>query len=457
METIIQQFTSDVITLIENLGEKLLNGSMQLSDFARDMKKLTDKMGRNLVKETLEQVDEELRESSIRKKEWYIEHRNSTKSIITVLGEVVYSRTYFVSKLSKEYKYLVDELFNITPHERLDQGVKIEIVEHATNLSYRKSGQETLVPVSAQTVMNTIKAIDVIKHEVVANTKKQVEVLYVEADEDHIHLQNGKGAMPKLIYVHEGIRQVSEKRNELINAYYIGGLIDSSNSLWEEVYEYIKNNYDLDALKTVYLSGDGAAWIKKGVNYLPKEKFVLDKFHIAQYIRKATQQNKEYSAKIWEYLKESNKVAFEAIMNELLQVTESKSKQKEIIDCKRYLLNNWDGVQIRLQDKDVIGCSAEGHISHIYSARMSSRPLGWSKNGADQMSKLRVYQANKADVEELFNIRLREKKAKEVSKYMIRNGISNVKGSSGELNHNIKILNNGKVTPIFRFKNIYHR
>ncbi len=54
-------------------------------------------------------------------------------------------------------------------------------------------------------------------------------------------------------------------------------------------------------------------------------------------------------------------------------------------DCEEYLLNNWDSAVRRMQDKNVYGCSAEGHVSHMYSDRMSSRPMGWSEAGADAM------------------------------------------------------------------------
>ena len=33
-----------------------------------------------------------------------------------------------------------------------------------------------------------------------------------------------------------------------------------------------------------------------------------------------------------------------------------------------------------------MGSSTEGHISHVLSARMSSRPMGWSRQGADSLS-----------------------------------------------------------------------
>ena len=40
-------------------------------------------------------------------------------------------------------------------------------------------------------------------------------------------------------------------------------------------------------------------------------------------------------------------------------------------------------------------------MSHIFSARMSSRPMGWSLRGVDRMSRLRIYVKNGGDLPEL--------------------------------------------------------
>ncbi len=48
------------------------------------------------------------------------------------------------------------------------------------------------------------------------------------------------------------------------------------------------------------------------------------------------------------------------------------------------------------------GCSAEGHVSHVYAARMSSRPMAWRCKGVDQMSRMRVMAANGKSVREVY-------------------------------------------------------
>jgi hypothetical protein len=58
-------------------------------------------------------------------------------------------------------------------------------------------------------------------------------------------------------------------------------------------------------------------------------------------------------------------------------------------------MNNWEGIIIYQEYSHLsLGGSAEGHVSHILSARLSSRPMGWSKKGVDHMSYLRAMKAN---------------------------------------------------------------
>lgn len=169
----------------------------------------------------------------------------------------------------------------------------------------------------------------------------------METDEDHIHLQNGRGAMPRLAYVHEGIKHLG-KRNELINPYYIGGLRGKIEEFWEEVYEHIKNNCDLNRMERIYLSGDGAAWTKSGLDYLPKSKFVLDKYHMNKYVLKATTHAKGYRARVWWSFNTAHKEAFIKYMNKLKGFAETEAKIKEIEACECYMLNHWDGKRLRL-------------------------------------------------------------------------------------------------------------
>lgn len=51
----------------------------------------------------------------------------------------------------------------------------------------------------------------------------------------------------------------------------------------------------------------------------------------------------------------------------------------------------------------MLGSSTESHVSHVISARMSSHPMGWSKEGAKKLSFLRIYWKNGGKMEQLLS------------------------------------------------------
>lgn len=104
----------------------------------------------------------------------------------------------------------------------------------------------------------------------------------------------------------------------------------------------------------------------------------------------------------------------EGVFDQILAVTEKETKCKAIEHAKAYILGNWSGIMLSMKSQDTnVRCSAEGHVSHVYADRMSSRPLGWCRIGADKMSRLRIYRYNQGDILEL--VRFQKKELKQVA------------------------------------------
>lgn len=222
--------------------------------------------------------------------------------------------------------------------------------------------------------------------------------------------------MPKIVYVYEGITE-KNGRKELINKKYFGGVCEGTGgneALWKEVSDYIESSYDTEAIQKIYINGDGAGWIKSGAKQVNKGKFVLDKFHMHKYILSATSHlldsaedaRGELYCAIYKKKKQLAEEAFERI----LKVTEEETKRKAVEGAKTYLMSNWAGIQESVKNRE-LECSAEGQVSHVYSDRMSSRPLGWSRKGADKMARLRIYRENKGDMLELVRYQKKKKAA----------------------------------------------
>ena len=115
--------------------------------------------------------------------------------------------------------------------------------------------------------------------------RQAVPELHVDADEDHVNLQTGKNTIVPLVSVYEGIERCG-KRGVCKNVFHISEYGSSIESLWEKVSDEIERRYDLTNTK-IYLHGDGAKWIKQGLEYLPNCVFVLDRYHKNKAIKQA--------------------------------------------------------------------------------------------------------------------------------------------------------------------------
>ncbi len=315
------------------------------------------------------------------------------------------------------------------PHERMTEDAEAELFKEVADVSYRKAGAECSIQssVSKETVKNKIHALDFSKvSRPCVYKKRQVKYLYIDADEDHVALQfqNEKGdlqvnkqgcksncAIAKLVYVYEGIEKEhpKSKRHRLVNTYYFSGIYagESGNAaLWDEVYHYLEDTYDLDHVEKIFLNGDGGNWIKAGKKKISGITYVLDGFHLQQYLMRATSHLLESAGdtrrELNEAMRSGTKKDLKNIFAGIYSITKSETGKERVKRSERYFLENWMAIKIRLNRRRMVkGCSAEGHVSHVLSDRMSSRPMGWSITGTDKMAHLRAYQWNGGDMLEL--------------------------------------------------------
>jgi hypothetical protein len=86
-----------------------------------------------------------------------------------------------------------------------------------------------------------------------------------------------------------------------------------------------------------------------------------------------------------------NRIATAKELKACYEKAETEGHRKRVLEVRRYLYENWRSIENATKYPDVIGCSAEGHVSHVLSERLSSRPMGWSLTGSEQMSRLRAF------------------------------------------------------------------
>lgn len=413
----IQQFQTEGIKKLEKV---FCGYASDLTKVAEMVQGVTDgviKLGLSMIAEEWESYDTLLHDRKDLRPGWRVIRRDEVTKL-TSLGEVRYKKTYFHNPQTGERCYLLDRLMGLAPGERLTEDAVARIYEEAAESSYRKGGMNasiSRVAVSKETVMEKLHSLQFPETEH-PEEKKQVKTLYIDADEDHVALQylekkgDTRGAlkhtfMPKLVYVYEGI-QAEGNRHELLGVKYFGGGYEGTEGterLWKEVYDYISGSYDEEVLECIYVNGDGAEWIRTGAKVHAKAKFVLDRYHMHKYIIAATSHLgdsvQDARSEIWRAINGKRKKEAGEVFDRIIEVTQTESRQKAVETSKSYILGHWSAIMNGVRNrKDDIHCSAEGHISHIYADRMSSRPLGWSKTGADKMARLRVYKKNGGDM-----------------------------------------------------------
>ena len=366
-------FIENDTTKIKKILEKYLFAGNTLR-FEEDLMHVMIEFGRKIYQECLKEIEENIRQSEFRKKNYYVEHKADRRTLLTTFGNLEIERAYYKPKNGGKSVYLLDKYVGLAPHDKVSLAVKTKFVEEAVETSYQKGGEKACMTedvVSKQTVKNTIHELEVELEEEIPVQKKKIKNLHIQADED----------------------------------------------LWLEVQQYIYDNYDTEYLENVYIAGDGAPWIVAGCRVLEKSKFVLDKYHLGKYIHKATTHLDDSQQAAKEFIYGAiNERDFDGVMRLLQKCyasTDQEYKKKEVTECARYIKNNWLGIMVRIDDGGAVwGCSAEGHISHVLSARESSRPMGWSKKGVDRISRLRVLTRNEQKIIDLMEYQDKKQRKK---------------------------------------------
>lgn len=222
MNNSIAEIAGLITRSFEENFEKLLTEKKDISEFVIEIKKTLDQAGTILAKEALEMLDSLVKGDARRKQNWHVHEKAASNTLATIFGEVHYQRTYYKHKNEKEYRYLSDELVGIDAYDKMDVSLKAKLIEEAVDTPYARSGRkaaETL-EISSQSVMNAIRELGPVKSSEakILRAKETPKILYIEADEDHVALQTSGCAEPKLVYVHEGRKQVGKGRFKLQNS-----------------------------------------------------------------------------------------------------------------------------------------------------------------------------------------------------------------------------------------------
>ena len=348
--------------------------------------------------------------------------RHEERTLMTAFGEVKYHRTYYRAKAAGQYKHPVDEMLGVEPYARISGHLALTLVQAAKEMSYAKSVQYVADgKISRQSVMRAIRHTQP-KEQPALEPLRKAAVLHIDADEDHVALHNGKRTIVPLISIYEGMEEVGG-RQRCKEIFHISEYGLAASELWEKVLSEIEKRYDLEGT-TIYLHGDGAAWIQTGLEWLPNSRHVLDKFHKNKAL-------KEVCAGLNGKTRRAMESALRAALDEgdvtkaemlIKTIEQEKPDRVEQIEKKaEYLLKHIEAVSICQRDEEANnGGSSEPHVSHILSSRLSSRPMGWSDETLEKMAPLLAAQGEVETISTAKELTPLQKKAESKVKKSIK-------------------------------------
>ena len=262
-------FEEHCIKNFEKLEDDFIKNPKNFAEYVLGLTDVLCRLGTEMIRDSLETMDQILCRSSLRQRSWTIEAHHA-RTLLTSLGEVTFKRTLFLNKQTKQRSCLLDQILGLEPNQRLTQDALSRMLEEAVQTSYQRGGQQVglATQVSRQTVKNKIHALNFPPDRHIPEHKKMVDYLYIDADEDHVALQflkkkgdlttaeNGvknNGLITKMVCIYEGKESETfhGRRRILTNRHCFCGVKnkEANQRFWDDIYHYLERNYDLEHVK----------------------------------------------------------------------------------------------------------------------------------------------------------------------------------------------------------------
>lgn len=388
----------------------------------------------NCLKSSIEKADMEFRNSPNRVRRYYVK-QTRPRTIITVLGELTYTRTEYIDRSTGLPYIYIDRKLCLYPKQRYDCCVEAKAKElYADHNSMIKVGKIlgemvhshfSLNPnrkyfhISRQTIFNLLHRVEKISTvpDAVNNTP---DTLFIMADEKYIHLQGEHKEnesdeekkkkhkqMVKMAICFEGNHHLytkngePTKRHELVNKFIYASCKGDRDRFWDNFLEKISHKYDLSKVKKIYILGDGANWIKNAVMNLSypgtSVTFALDKFHAAQATNRMTTDDL-YRELLTFYLYQNQREDFDVLADIIKKEKIESNKSLDLFSQNLdYLHNNWKAFQVMVREVK-IGCAMEQAISHVLASPFASVPKSYGKHNLPIYLDSRIHLKNNEDL-----------------------------------------------------------
>ncbi|TMZ42020.1 ISLre2 family transposase, partial [Klebsiella pneumoniae] len=156
----------------------------------------------------------------------------------------------------------------------------------------------------------------------------------------------------------------------------------------------LEEQYAITERTYVVINGDGAPWIRAGVDYFQNALYTYDRYHLKTWIKQAlSNRSKQERQRVYEAADAHDPSAMLAAIAEAEKAETDVEKQAEIAGLREFILENQEAFRDyreRLKEKgvDTSGMrpmgSAESNMN-LMSKRLKKNGYSWSRSGLGAM------------------------------------------------------------------------
>jgi hypothetical protein len=310
------------------------------------------------------------------------------RTILTRYGPVGIERRRYVDT-DGATRYLLDESLDLEKRARVSPSLERLLVKLSAEVSFRL----------ASTIVSTVVGTHVshaAAHDRLARTGRRLATQGAAASADLFDLgldPGGTEDASRLSVEADGtviaLQHSRRRRGEVKLAVFytdkgqgLGAVhagFQGASDFWGEAVAAAGSHYELASIRACIVAGDGARWVRGGLDVLPYSRFQLDPFHIHKAMLRASGDH-GFSARAFCALYEEGLRTTDTMLAHF--ASEHPKRAEDIRDVRRYLASNADG----LWRSDPSCGSIEGHIDKVLANRMKKRGRRWSPAGADAMA-----------------------------------------------------------------------
>lgn len=405
----------NIISLIEKVSNDFnekFKTNIDFYNLEEKIESIGDGFTVTLYQQYIETLDYEFMQSNERKERYGVKEILE-KNLLTKFGWVTFKYRIYIDKKSGERYSFIRELLNIKPYQRISLEAEYEIVKYAEDNNMSQAAKHAIrnTIISRSTVQKKCLSFKGDINRKINKTDNTPKTLFIEMDEVHTNLQNkytfgpARNHVCPCAVVHEGHKEEFTKRKELKNVKNFA-TTEPYRYLWNEIYSYCEQRYDLEKVECLFISGDGTPGIKAFDDVFPNGIYVLDPFH---YKRKGLapifKRDHELFEKADLYLRNDRIDEFKELVQE--QIKKYPVQEKMMLKKQEYLINNIEGIKNQKHEMYTCPCSMEGRVSNCYAKYLTSTPHAFSMKGLKNRLKLLVLNADKIELsfEDFLNLK----------------------------------------------------